>query len=163
FHLAALVKADRAHQAIADAGPAKRLLERPRLRIRAIEHRHLGEGPVAGAGPATQLRDDPLGFVPLVSSCEQSDLLAALPPGAQGLARPPLVLCDHAMGGVEYDLGRAVVLLQPNEPSPGKVTLEVEHVPDVGAAPAVDGLIVIAHRAHVAVGAKPSHEEILRL
>ena len=56
-----------------------------------------------------------------------------------------------AGGRVENDLRRAVILLEPHDGGVGKVVLEVEDVPQVGAAPLVDRLIGIAHDAQVAV------------
>ena len=59
---------------------------------------------------------------------------------------------------------RAVVLLEAHDVcASGKSLLEVEDVPDVGAAPAVDGLVVVAHDAEVAVAAgEQLHELVLR-
>ena len=37
-----------------------------------------------------------------------------------------------------------------------KVALEVEDVPDVGAAPAIDGLVVVAHHRHVPGANRPA-------
>ena len=45
----------------------------------------------------------------------------------------------------------AVVLLERHDVRVGVVALEVEDVADVGAAPGVDALVVVAHRHHVAL------------
>ena len=55
------------------------------------------------------------------------------------------------MGGVEDELRGAVVLLELDDRRVGVVALEVEDVPEVRAAPAVDRLVVVAHDAQVAV------------
>ena len=55
------------------------------------------------------------------------------------------------MGGVEDQLRRAVVLLQLYDRGVGVIALEVEDVADVGAAPGVDRLVVVAHHADVLV------------
>ena len=47
--------------------------------------------------------------------------------------------------------GRAVVLLQPDHLRAGEVLLEPQDVADLGAAPAIDRLVVIAHAADVAM------------
>ena len=67
------------------------------------------------------------------------------------------------MGGVEDELGRAVVLLELDDRRVGVVALEVEDVADVGAAPAVDRLVVVADDRQVAVlrGQRPD-PEVLR-
>jgi len=71
------------------------------------------------------------------------------------------VLRNDSVGRVEHDLGGAVVLFQPDQPGAGKVLEERLHVANVGSAPAVDGLIVVAHRADIAVGAEQSDELVL--
>ena len=56
---------------------------------------------------------------------------------------------------------RAVVLLEPHDFAARKVLLEVEDVPDVGAAPAVDRLVVVADDADVAVLAAEQLDELV--
>ena len=67
------------------------------------------------------------------------------------------------MGGVEDQLRRAVVPLELHDRRVGVVALEVEDVPDVGAAPAVDRLVVVADDREVAVlrGERPD-PQVLR-
>ncbi len=55
------------------------------------------------------------------------------------------------MGGIQNRLRGAVVLLQLDDLSTGKVLLEIEDVEDVCAAPGVDALVIIAHYADVAM------------
>ena len=55
------------------------------------------------------------------------------------------------MRRVEDQLGRAVVLLELHDGRLGPVALEVEDVAQVGAAPRVDRLVVIAHHGEIAV------------
>jgi len=52
---------------------------------------------------------------------------------------------DERVGGLEDPGGGAVVLLQLDDAQPGVVLREQAQVLDVGAAPAVDRLIVVAH------------------
>ena len=61
------------------------------------------------------------------------------------------VLRDDGVGGVEDQLGGAVVLLELDDGRIRPVALEVEDVPDVRAAPAVDRLVVVADDRQVAV------------
>ena len=58
---------------------------------------------------------------------------------------------DDRVGGVEDRLGRAVVLLEADDLGVGVVALELEDVADVGAAPGVDRLVVVADHGEVAV------------
>ena len=81
--------------------------------------------------------------------------------GAQRLAHAPLVGADDDVREVEH-LGRAaVVLLEAHDVRLGKVLVEVEDVPDVGAAPAVDRLVVVTDDADVAVAAGEQLDELV--
>ena len=67
------------------------------------------------------------------------------------------------MGGVEDQLGRAVVLLELDDRGVRPVALEVEDVAQVRAAPRVDRLVVVADHAQVAVaGGQRPDPQVLR-
>ena len=80
--------------------------------------------------------------------------------GEQRLAEPALVVGDEVRGGAEDVRGRAVVALEPDDLGAGKILLEAEDVVDLGAAPAVDRLVVVADAADVlpALGEQPQPE-----
>ena len=77
------------------------------------------------------------------------DLLARHVLGAQRLAEPALVVRDQVRGGGEDVAGRAVVALEPDDRGAGEIVLEAQDVVDLGAAPAVDRLVVVADAADV--------------
>ena len=87
------------------------------------------------------------------SSSSQTPATVTLAPrcvvGEQRLAEPALVVGDEARGGGEDVAGRAVVALQPDHLGAGKILLEAQDVVDLGAAPAVDRLVVVADAADV--------------
>ena len=57
---------------------------------------------------------------------------------------------DDLVGRVQ-NIGRAaVILLQLDHRRVGKVLFKIQNVADIRAAPAIDGLVVIAHHAQVA-------------
>ena len=70
---------------------------------------------------------------------------------------------DDVRGGGEDVAGRAVIALQPDHLRARKIVLEAQNVVDLGAAPAVDRLFIVAHAADVlvALGEQPQ-PEILR-
>src|SRR5262245_45212757 len=76
-------------------------------------------------------------------------LLARLVVGAQRLAEPALVVRDQVRGGGEDVRGAAIVALEPDHLGAREVVLEAQDVVDLGAAPAVDRLIVVADAADV--------------
>ena len=69
----------------------------------------------------------------------------------QFLVRPRLVPRYDGMGGIEDELGRAVVLFELHNGGIGPVPLEIEDVSNVGAAPAVDRLVVVADDCQIVV------------
>ncbi len=60
---------------------------------------------------------------------------------------------DNRAGGFEDALGRTVVLFQPDGDRAGKIALEIQDVSDVGAAPAVDRLRLVAHHHQIVLAA----------
>ncbi len=57
----------------------------------------------------------------------------------------------------------SVVLLQPDQAYVTKVPLKLPHVLHFGPAPAVDALVIVAHRKHVAVASQGPHQLVLGL
>ena len=52
-------------------------------------------------------------------------------------------MVDHRVGGLQDGAGGAVVLLQPHRAQAGEVLAETADILDLGAAPAVDRLVVV--------------------
>ena len=70
---------------------------------------------------------------------------------------------DDAGGGGEDLRGRAVVLLEPDDQRAGEIGLEAQDVADLGAAPAVDRLVVVADAAQIAMALRQQPQpQILR-
>ena len=69
--------------------------------------------------------------------------------GEQRLAEPALVVGDEVRGGAEDVRRRAVVAFEPDHGGAGKILLEAQDVVDLGAAPAIDRLVVVADAADV--------------
>src|SRR5262245_15754637 len=76
-------------------------------------------------------------------------LLARLVVGAQRLAEPALVVRDQMRGGGQDVRGAAIVALEPDHLGAREVVLEAQDVVDLGAAPAIDRLIVVTDAADV--------------
>ena len=81
----------------------------------------------------------------------EGELVAAFCSRPQGLAEAAVVAGDQVGRGGEDRRGRAIVLLQPDHRRAGKIFLETQDVLDLGAAPTVDRLVVVADAADVAV------------
>ena len=83
--------------------------------------------------------------------------------GEQRLAEPAFIVGDEMRGGGEDRAGRAVVALEPDHLRAGEVVLEAEDVVDLGAAPAIDRLVVVADAADVLARlGEEAQPEILR-
>ena len=154
--LLALVEARAADDAIVQAERDEAVLEGAHLERGAHQDRHLVEHdalalelldlladgarlllrvPRRGDGDARRLR--------VLGVCEQR------------LAEPPLVVADQVRGGAQDMRGRAVVALQADHLGAGKILLEAQDVVDLGPAPAIDRLVVVADAADVRLRLAP--------
>ena len=157
----ALVEADAADDLVGNALAHQRVFDGSRLRVDPVEH---GDRAVDVLGARLlQRADDEVGFLELVVAAVGDDARTALAVGPQPLVLAVAVLADDGAGGVEDDLRRAVVLLQPDGCGLREVALEVEDVAEVGAAPLVDRLIRIADDGEVAVDfGQAANQHVLR-
>ena len=76
--------------------------------------------------------------------------------GEQRLAQPAFIVGDEVRGGAENMGGRAVVALEPDDGGAGKILLEAQDVVHLGAAPAIDRLVVVADTADVLADPAPA-------
>ena len=150
--LAAIVEAHGADEPVGNGPPAHRLFHGAALRVGAVEDREIAQHEPARAGPSRgDLLGHEVGLVALVGRAHQRDALTARLRRAQRLAAPGGVGGDHVVRELEDARRGAVVLLEAHDRRVGEVLLEVEDVADVGATPAVDGLVVVADHHDVAV------------
>ena len=146
-----------ADQHVRQLGPPQLGFERPRLLVGAAQDRDVARlrrlaAASCGAMSATTRSAS------CVSSWQLQDPrpLAAAARRAQHLVVPLAVEGDQRVGELEDRAGRAVVVFQPHDLGLGPVVLEPQDVRHLGAAPAVDRLVVVAHDAQVAVAAWPA-------
>ncbi len=161
-NLAAVVEADGADEPVWHGLTTQRFLERAALRIGAIEHGDVAVSRGRLTGPAhADLTHDEVGFVALVERSHERDRLSGTAGRAQRLAHSRRVRADDDVRQIE-DLRRgAVVLLEAHDRCVGEILVEVQDVPDVGAAPPIDGLVVVTHDAHVAVLAAEQLDQLV--
>ena len=76
-------------------------------------------------------------------------LLANFAIGEEGFAEPPLVMRDQARRDAEDMPGRAIIAFEPDDFRARKIGLEAQDVIDLGAAPAIDRLIVVADATEI--------------
>ena len=159
FH--ALEEALAAVHAVRQAGLHQLFFDRARLGVGAVQHGVVA-GAAAVADPGLHAVDDEAGFVHFVVGGEQVDRLALAVGGPQLLAEAVGVVGDHRVGGGQDVAGGAVVLLELERARARVVLQEALHVLHLGAAPAVDGLVVVAHHEHFAgVAGQHAHEGVL--
>ena len=72
-----------------------------------------------------------------------------------------LLLATTARGGVENFLARAVVLLDAQDARAGKILGKAQDVADIGAAPAVDGLVFVADDAEIGIFAGQQPQQVV--
>ena len=144
----ALIEARAADHPIGQAERDEAVLELAHLERGAHQDRDLVER-VAFALQLLDLLADRARLLLGIPGAGDGDLLARLVLGAQRLAEPALVVRDQMRGGGEDVAGGAVVALQPDDLGAREVVLEAQDVVDLGAAPAVDRLVVVADAAEI--------------
>ena len=144
----ALVEARAADHAIGQAERDEAVFELAHLERGAHQDGDLVEQ-VAAALQLLDLLADRARFFLGVPRAGDGDLLAVDVLGAQRLAEPAFVVRDEVGGGGEDVSGAAVVSLQADDLRARKVVVEAQDVIDLGAAPAVDRLVVVADAADV--------------
>jgi len=137
----------------------QRFFERPALCIGAEEHGEIGGR--SAAEHRFDLRDDKAGFGFFCVGCEIGDLLAGAAVGPEFLRVSTGEALYDAVSGVEDNLGASVVLLELDDCRAGEVALEAQDILDVGAAPAVDALIVVADGANIVVRGRQQPDEAI--
>ena len=91
------------------------------------------------------------GFLIAVPMRAQGELLAVLTLGPERLAETALVLGNKSRGGTQDLRRRTIVALEPDHLGAGEILLEAQYVVDLGPAPAIDRLVVVADTANVLV------------
>ena len=161
--LAALVEACAADDAVRNA----------RLREVALEHHRLGVHPVQNGiirefAPGGHAVEDDLPdafrFVHLVFGGVQVDLRAGAVLRPERFALALRVVFDDGVRRVQNILGRAVVLLQPDDLRVLEGVFKAQDVFYCRAAELVDALVVVADHAEILVlFRKQAHERVLRV
>ncbi len=160
-----------ADELVADAVAQERFLDRPRLGVHPVHDRDVlgaealvalvvvgapGQGRAAAADQALDLAGDPLGLLFLVVRLEALDLRPAGDLGPELLVLARGVARHDGVGGVEDELGRAVVALELDDRRRRPVPLEVEDVAQVRAPPRVDRLVVVPDDARGCRASRPA-------
>ncbi len=150
--------------ALVEARPADDAIGQAELDEALFEFAHLERGPHQNgdfvermvfallAGVALQLLDflaDRAGFLFGIPAAGDLNFFAQHVLGAQRLAEAAFVMGDQLRSGGENMAGASIVALKPDDLGAGKVMIEAQNVIDLGAAPAIDRLVVIADAADV--------------
>ena len=147
--LGAIEEARAPDDAVGHAGAQQHIFEHARLGVGAVEHGHVVVGGALTATPV-DLPGDPAALVALVGGQIHRDLLPVARVREQALLLAVLVVRDDGVGRRQDIAHAAVVLLQLHHLGLGVVALEFQDVAQVGAAPRIDGLVVVAHHHDVA-------------
>ena len=147
--LAALVEARPADHAIGQTEGDETLFEFAGLKAGSHQDRDVVETMFLALQILDHVADDPRLFL-AVPDPANGHFLARLALGPQGLAEATVVARDQTRGGGQDVAGRAVIAFEADDAGAGKIALELEDVADLGAAPAVDRLVVVTDAADVA-------------
>ncbi len=148
--LLALVEARAADHAIRQRQCDEALLEFAGLKAGAHQDRDLLQR-VLLAVQCLDFIADPARLLLGVPHPAHQDLVALSGAGPERLAEAAAIVRDDPGRGSEDLRRRAVILLQPHDQRAREIALEPQDVADLGAAPAVDRLVVVADAAQIAV------------
>ena len=162
FDLGPVIEAEATDDAVGNTASAQAVFKDARLGVGAIEDCEVLPLAVVALHALDRGRYR-IALVELVVDREQRERLALGIVGADGLVLAQGVVADHALGGTQDHLGRAIILFEQDFFTVGEIFLERQDVGDVGTAPAVDRLVGIAGRADVAAFAKQADELVLDL
>ena len=138
-----------ADHAIRNVQLAQMRLDHPRLGVHAEEDREVLVLRALGHGALGNLAGDEIRLLPVIAHPDHAHLCAALVRAPELLRTAARVVFDERVGRAKDGVRRAVILLQLDHRRVRKVRLEFEDVAHLRAAPAVDGLVVVAHHRHV--------------
>ena len=148
--LGALVEAEAADDPVGQADGDEAVLELAGLELGADQDRGVVEAAAARAGslsissPTRRASSGP----------SQTPITLTLSPSPTSvhnvLPSRPALWAIRPGGGGEDVRGRAVILFEPDDRRAGEILLEAQDVGDLGAAPRIDRLVVVADAAEVA-------------
>ena len=156
-------KAGAARHLVRNVGLAQCLFKRLGLVVGAVQD---GEAlplrrRVAGRAQALDAGHGALGFMLLVVGIDHAHGLALAQLAEQGFREQFGVGPDHVVGRTQDGAGGAVVLLQLDDLEVGVVHRQFLEVVQRRAAPAVDGLVIVAHGREVAALAHQQLEQFV--
>ncbi len=165
FDFGALKKPSAARHLIRYLRLAQGGFDRARLVVGAVQHGKVLVGFVWAVGgraaQALDARDHALGLVLLVVAGLHPHRLALAEFAPQPLGVELGIGGDDVVGGAQYGAGGAVVLLQLDHLQRRKILRQALEVVQRGAAPAVDGLVVVADGGEVRARAHQQLEQLV--
>ena len=148
--LGAVEESRAADDLVGHARAQEHIFEDTRLGVGAVEHGDIVVARTLGM-QLLDLAGNPAALVALVACLESLNLLAIALGRKQALVLALRVVANNGIGGAQDMARRAIVLLQLDGLAVFKVLLKVQDVGDVGATPAINGLVVVAHDHKVLV------------
>ncbi len=152
LHLLAVKEALRPHHAVGNLVLPERLFNNAALGVGPEQDGEILPGALLLPADVFNVRDDELRFLRVSGHGNQPHCFSAALVGAQRLVPPAQVVADQGVGRVQDGGGAAVILLQLDDGGVREKAFELQDVADLGAAPAVDGLVVVAYHADVVRG-----------
>ena len=159
-----LVETRTADNAVVEAERDETVLEFAHLEGRADEDRHVIKGMAVALKPFDFIAKG-TGFLLGVPRRMDVDLgifrIDGI--GEKCLAQPPLVVSDQVGGSSEDMRGGSVVALEADDLGAREILFETQDVVDLGPAPAIDRLVVIADTADVDFGGRARRSHLANL
>ena len=152
FNLSAVVKPDTTNDTIRQAGVKKSFFKNTRLGVGAIENG--GRTILNGAG-------DPVGFFIFIKMSDYANGRTDGIAGPQIFRTLKFIISNEGGGGADNIFSGAIIFIQSDDSGAGKIFFKIQKFFEVGAAKAVDGLIIITDDVQALVGASEETDKFI--
>ena len=147
-HFGTFIKTRAADHAVRHTQSNEAVLEGAHLEGGAHQDRHVVEH-LALPLQVLDVVADGAGFLVAVPVRAHRDAVAIIAGGAQCLAKTAFIFGNQPRGGPQDLRRRAVIAFQPDHFRSREILLEAQNIVDLGAAPAIDRLVVVADTADI--------------
>ena len=151
FDFFPLIEIDAADYPVRKSGVDKFLLQRTGLGIGPVENGKITVICLLCPSLSLDIRNNSLClfiFILILMKCDAHAFFIFRP---EGLFLTAIIVTDHSIGRIQNGLGRPVVFLQLNHLGIRKMLLKIQNIADIGATELINGLVVIADHAKIAV------------
>ena len=160
----ALIELRTADHRIGDTALNQHFLEYTRLRVSAVQHRHIAQLSAFIQLQLLHIFNHITCFISFIIRLIVNNFRTIAVGSPQIFRLASAVIVDNGIGGIQNNLRTTVVLLQLHQLGIGIILLKIKDILDISTAPAVNALVGIAYYADVSVACSQQfRQQVLRM